>query len=365
MEANISFDSGNKIEKQTKASRSKKNKKMFVYIPSKEQEKSSNQYQNEIKDLTLVSIPNHSNQGKENNESKSNSISKPSESKNNNKKNGKNKNNKKKFVYKPSENKEEKEINKNCNKKDIKDNNFKCNNHQISEDIADNHLFCKTKCIEINMNPQNLQEIQPLDWIPVIRDALFKSLERNVETIKFIPGKVLQSNIEIGSILNILVLLTAKRLGFDSNISIENDGQIICKILSHTNSTTFVPHIPTKEEQEYLNTNDTLLKAFGLKKGDNLNIDNLAFRAVKTRFPHMPTICIAIICVHRNPKEAVEFAQLFEDYLRADDSQQSLEIEECNEKDANDINMIKYLEKRYGLNHEQLLQLLDHISTKI
>ena len=53
MEANISFDSGNKIEKQTKASRSKKNKKMFVYIPSKEQEKSSNQ--------SLIQSPNHQN----------------------------------------------------------------------------------------------------------------------------------------------------------------------------------------------------------------------------------------------------------------------------------------------------------------
>ncbi|KAK8899138.1 hypothetical protein M9Y10_001439 [Tritrichomonas musculus] len=403
----IDKDSDNN-QSQTQANASKKNnKKKFVYRPQADQEKKKVEVQQTTNKQNEVQIHVQKTSDDKKNEQ-------PMENNNMKEK----KNNKKKFVYKPSQdkdnlsNQELKDNNKNNNKVDNnnnnqnnnnknsnqnkkkynnKNNNNKCNNKNNNKSnndknngkkTDDNQFSESTKFeilnsikyfanmkdskeeespepvnyttyIELDMHGSDPRAKRPLDWVPVIRDALFSALERNVDAVRFIPGKGLHSNPEIGPILRILVILTAKRLGFESYFNPGNEGVIICKVSSHSSTSPFVPHMPNKDEQDDLNKNDTLLKAFGLNKGDNLNIDNLAFRAVKSRFPHMPTICIAIICAKRNPKEALEFAQLFEDYLRSeDDFQQISEYEQKNEQLACEVDMVQHLEERYSLDHE-------------
>lgn len=321
--------------KSSQVSSQKKNKKQFVYIPEKEENKKvkENIESPKIVEFSPVVIPPMKKQNKE--DSKENESKKESEKKNNNSKNNK----KKQFVYNPNEEKQKESNNK--------------NNNASKDNQKSNKEFEKDSIKNVKID---LKTSEPLDLVPIIRDSLFKSLDKNNDVIRFIPGKKLQSNPETATtILRILVLLTSKRLGFECNISCDEENSIICKISSHSNVSAIVPHMPNKDEQEDLNRNDTLLKAFGMKSGENLNIDNLSFRAVKSRFPHMPTICIAIICVKRTPKEAVEFAQSFEDSLG---SENEINFSQENDVVQSEMKIFKLLAKKYGFEKELFEQLI-------
>ena len=331
---------------------SKKNKKQFVYIPEKEEKKSVDN-QNTSKLVENSPVLNQPNKIQDKSENKHNEKQNQKQKENNSK------NNKKQFVYVPKTKEtdltalnEQKEPIANTNDKIIyttKNNNKKINQKHIN--FYDKETVNYSTYIELDMHGSDPRAKRPLEWVPVIRDALFSALEKNVDYARFIPGKGLHSNPEIGPILRILVILTSKRLGFESIINPNNEGVIICKVSNQNRNSSIVPHMPNREEQDDLNHNDTLLKAFGMKTGDSLNIDNLSFQAVKARFPHMPTICIAIICAKRTPKEAIEFAQLFEDMLRADNDSE-ISKEKKSKELLNEIKMIESLEKKYGFDQE-------------
>lgn len=234
-----------------------------------------------------------------------------------------------------------------------------------------------TTFIELDMHGDDPRIKKVLDWVPIIRDALFDALERKVDFVRFITGQGKHSRNKV-AVLRPLVLLTSKRLGFDSQLDIENAGVVVCDI------TLYKDEYPEEEEEETIDdeinkSNSELFRTFGVGDGNSkINLDDYrdllknqkkrgitkkkknsdvnnntdsdsdfdfddfdsesddddendivdknglvykknVFKAIKKRYQYMPKVCIEIICTNRSKNEAIKFTRLFEMAIKKND----------------------------------------------
>lgn len=240
-----------------------------------------------------------------------------------------------------------------------------------------------TTYIEIDMHGLDPQINRSLDWVPIIRDALLSSVRHKVDIVSFIPGKGIHSKVKYRPVLRPLVLLTSKRLKFNSYIDPNNAGVVICKISSDKET--------LKDEDQ---DNTELFRSFGVGKSlintrdyddvvapddDDDDISNGAFKAIRKLFPKMPKTCIEIICQDREEKEAVRFAKLFEKYFHSGDTKELLALNDKKKEElAKQMKKVESFEDEYGLDREiiekvvkdkvkknKIIKVLDRISDEI
>ncbi|KAK8839659.1 hypothetical protein M9Y10_032028 [Tritrichomonas musculus] len=253
---------------------------------------------------------------------------------------------------------------------------------QIKVKINDNQNPFKIKFstfIELDMHDTDNEIKDALDWVPIIRDLLFNCLTKKVNIVSFITGQfsTQASTSKNIPVLRPLVFLTAKRLGFDSYISLTNRAVIFVDIATYKNDpndlndleelfkmTTMDADVNNSEENdqkryaiiekvdksftdddddeegldydndydivEEVSENDDDFLNFYEKESyvnndryrdkeeddaDNHFYQDTAFWEVQKLFPQMPSICIKIICTNRKESQAVSYAKAFEEML--------------------------------------------------
>ncbi|KAK8860309.1 hypothetical protein M9Y10_011973 [Tritrichomonas musculus] len=260
--------------------------------------------------------------------------------------------------------------NKRRGQKTKKNTEFKGRNHVIPESVS------FTTFIVIDMHGSDPKIKKPLDWVTVIRDALFDALEHKVDSVNFITGKGIHSQNK-KPFLRPLVLLTSKRLGFESKINEENAGIVNVDVSSYQEP------LPGDGELEDEDAYNELFQTFRVGKLTGCNIDDddddddddsfwrddddddTPYQAVKKSFPSMQDVCIKIICENRDKKEALRFARKFEEQLEKDDLYGSIrkstikltkeeeeEMRKRNEQKKKENRLIKEFLDTYKLDRE-------------
>lgn len=241
--------------------------------------------------------------------------------------------------------------------------------------------------IELDMHGSDPRIKKALDWVPIIRNALFDALERKVDIVYFITGQGLHSPKQI-AVLRPLVLLTSKCLGFDSRLKTGNEGIVVCDIASYNDQEEEENDDDDDDDETVYNSakNQELYRTFGVgevnikvddsddsdddfddfDKGSSHQSKGSIYKIVRDRFPFIPKVCIGIICKNRKKQEALKFAFRFVKELYKNDFEGNVknklkknktEKNERNKETINEMKMVRSFEKEYGFDRE----IIEHV----